>query len=346
MAHPIRWRLLAIGTIVLTNLVAASEPAVPASDWVKARVQGKYKVLLRQIKAPEDRATHSEFHDLGLRDSSEFKGQRDLPAGYWVYVYPYWYIWRDVTAPAGPKPPYHADHAAGSPDTQGPGDQPTAWASQTPDGQEEWLELEYSEPVVPKALKVYETCAQGAVTKVSLFRLDGSEVVAWTGKDPTPSTRPMGVSVFALRADSPIARVRIHLNSPAFPGWNEIDAVGLVDAGGKTQWAAAASASTSFGQQNAFDGQQNAVIVNNPGGAGFRRVQPGAMAVPSATGVAAPSPPQPSVEQILNRLESEVRQSRKQFEELRKLLEMSQSEIKALKAELDALKRKATKASP
>ncbi len=160
MSRSTRWELFAIGVTVLTNLAAAPPQAVPASDWVKARVQGKYKGLLRQIKAPEDRSTHSEFQDAGLRSTTEWKGQRDLPPGYWVYVYPYWYIWRDVASPAGQKSPYHPNQAAGPPDTPGPGDQATAWASGTPDGQAEWLELEYAEAVVPSALKVYETCAR------------------------------------------------------------------------------------------------------------------------------------------------------------------------------------------
>ena len=320
---------------MLTNLAAAPEPGVPPSDWVKARVQGKYKVLLRQIKAPEDRAAHSEFQDLGLRQSTEWKGQRGLPIGYWVYVYPYWYIWRDVASPARPKMPYDADHAAGPPDTQGPGDQPTAWASQTPDGQAEWLELEYAEPVVPRALKVYETFAPGAITKVSTFALDGAEEVAWTGKDPTPMYRAMGVSVLSIRANRPIARVRINLNSPAFPGWNEIDTVGLVDVSGKTQWPVAASASSTFSQPNAF-------VVNTVGSPGVQAVS----LAPSPVGVAAPTPSATPLAQTLFRLESEVQQNRKEYELLRKLLETSQSEIKALKAELDELKRKVPNAAP
>jgi hypothetical protein len=48
------------------------------------------------------------------------------------------------------------------------------------------------------------------------------------------------------------------------------------------------------------------------------------------------------VAQILSQLEAEMRQNRKQYEELKKLLESSQAEIKALKAELEALKRKST----
>ena len=74
--------------------------------------------------------------------------------GYWVYVYPYWYIWRDLAAacrteaavPPGPGG-RSARYAAV------PGDQATAWASETPDGQVEWLELEYAEPVVPSGAK-------------------------------------------------------------------------------------------------------------------------------------------------------------------------------------------------
>ena len=188
----------------------------------------------------------------------------------------------------------------------------------------------------PAALKVYETCAPGAITKVSVYALDGTEDVVWAGRDPTPSHRQMGVSVLTIRANYPVARVKIQLNSPAFPGWNEIDAVGLVDASGKTQWAAAASASSSFNQPNG-------AIVNGGGGPGvFQSV---AMA-PSPVPFAAGSPPRIPVAQIVARLEAEVRQTQKQYDELRKLLESSQAEIKALRAELDALKQKVPKAAP
>jgi peptidoglycan hydrolase CwlO-like protein len=63
------------------------------------------------------------------------------------------------------------------------------------------------------------------------------------------------------------------------------------------------------------------------------------VAAPLSSPAATPSAAQPPVEQTLIRLESEVRQVRKQCEELRKQLETSQGEIKALKAELNALKR-------
>src|SRR3954452_9266273 len=46
--------------------------------------------------------------------------------------------------------------ATGPPDTPTGGDQVTAWASQTPDSQAEWLLLDYAEAVMPRALRVYE----------------------------------------------------------------------------------------------------------------------------------------------------------------------------------------------
>jgi hypothetical protein len=331
------WQLLVVSLIVLTNLAPA--PTVPASDWVKARVNGKYKGFLRQIKAPEDRGADSGFQDVGWREVAEWKGHKDLPPAYWVYVDPYWYLWRDVASVVGPKPPYHPDQAAGPPDTLTAGDQGTAWAAATPDQQVEWLELEYAEPVIPAALKVYETCSPGAINKVSVFALDGTEDVVWSGRDPTPPHRPMGVSVLPIRGAYPTARVRIQLNSPGFPGWNEIDAVGLIDAGGRTQWAAAARASTTFGQQNGpAAGARGGPLIQ--GAQGFAATVP---AMPGATPAAAPQPP---LAQNLARLEAEVRQTRKQCDELKTLLEASQGEIKALKTELEALKRKSSQAAP
>ena len=45
-------------------------------------------------------------------------------------------------------------------------------------------------------------------------------------------------------------RVKIYLDSPNFPGWNEIDAVGLIDVRGKRQWAERARSSSSYGDDN------------------------------------------------------------------------------------------------
>ena len=136
---------------------------------------------------------------------------------------------------------------AGPPDTTGFGDIVTAWASSSTDGQQEWLELTYERAVTPAEVHVYETYNPGAVHRVTAFTDAGEEVEAWTGVDPVPQKSSGGVAKIPLRVDFPTRRVKVYLDSPRVPGWNEIDAVGLVDAAGGVQWATGVKASTVYG---------------------------------------------------------------------------------------------------
>ncbi|MBI3864245.1 MAG: von Willebrand factor type A domain-containing protein [Planctomycetia bacterium] len=61
-----------------------------------ASVDGKYKNLLRIVEAPADMSTYSATHDFGRWEGTTYSGQSNLPKGYWVYIYPNWYIWGDV----------------------------------------------------------------------------------------------------------------------------------------------------------------------------------------------------------------------------------------------------------
>lgn len=61
----------------------------------KAEVDGKYRGLLQKIGAPDDRERYPEFHDFGHYRETDYLGHKNVPAGYWVYVYPYWYIWEE-----------------------------------------------------------------------------------------------------------------------------------------------------------------------------------------------------------------------------------------------------------
>ena len=216
----------------------------------KARVEGKYGMLLRQIKVANDFDRYGNFRDVGSRNQSEYAGYQDLPAGHWVYVYPYWYIWRDLTRVQKVKRNWGPEQATGAPDTwPNQGDIATAWASKTPDGQQEWLLLEYDRPVVPKEVHIYETFNPGAVYRVTGFRLDGEEVELWKGQDPTAPGSGRGISKMPLKGKFKTNRLKVYIDSPAVQGWNEVDAVGLVDTDGKTQWATAAEASSTFAQQ-------------------------------------------------------------------------------------------------
>src|SRR5262245_24034986 len=237
-----RTRLLLLAPAVLLTCLAAGAPAVPdplEESLKKAQVDGKYRMLLRQIKAPQDEKEHGAFKDLGYQARSEYAGVKNLPPGHWVYVAPYWYVWRDLSATPKLRRAWGPEQAAGPPDTwPNSGDVQSAWASLGEDDQDEWLLLEYAEPVRPQAILVYATFNPGAVSRVSVFKLDGEEVEVWKGVDPTPVGSGKGISVIPFRVPFKTNRVKIELRSKEVSGWNEIDAVGL-RAGGKVQWATA-----------------------------------------------------------------------------------------------------------
>lgn len=82
--------IVALLTIDPDNKALAD--AAPA----KARVNGKYAKLLRRIKVPQDRQTYTDFNDYGPFPATDYAGYNAIPEGYWVYVFPHWYIWGEV----------------------------------------------------------------------------------------------------------------------------------------------------------------------------------------------------------------------------------------------------------
>jgi hypothetical protein len=145
-----------------------------------------------------------------------------------------------------------ADEATGPPNTFSYGDITTAWASRTPDGQREWLLLEFDN-VTPAAVHIYETYNPGALSRIARINVFGQEQVLWEGKDPTPQSAGGGVSKIRLQGVPATSRLKVYFDSPAVPGWNEIDAVALIDANGTPHWARRAKASTSYGPQGSLD---------------------------------------------------------------------------------------------
>jgi len=68
------------------------EPLPEKEAEEKATVGGKYADLLRVIEVKHDFRQYGEFRDYGSSDESSYVGLDNLPRGYWVYVYPNWYI--------------------------------------------------------------------------------------------------------------------------------------------------------------------------------------------------------------------------------------------------------------
>jgi hypothetical protein len=105
-----RW-LLAAGLLAAFAAVAAASDDADGRmlpDPNQARVEeppqlpsvhGKYRVLLRKIHVPQDTNAYGKFTDYGMYTGNAWAGYNDLPPGYWVYVYPNWYIWRDCVKP-------------------------------------------------------------------------------------------------------------------------------------------------------------------------------------------------------------------------------------------------------
>lgn len=110
-----RW-FLAVGLCVTLAAVAAASggaedrfmpnpntarteeaPSLPSAG-------GKYRVLLRKIYVPQDKGSYGQFSDYGMYTGDSWAGFNNLPPGHWVYVYPHWYIWREVANPNAKSP--------------------------------------------------------------------------------------------------------------------------------------------------------------------------------------------------------------------------------------------------
>jgi hypothetical protein len=255
---------------------ASPRDARPAGPSPVAGPQARYRTLLKRVNAPKDRESYGDFCDFGYWSGTAYAGQTDLPPGYWVYLAPTWHIFKEPAASAqpatavptavvpttvppttpalsvepadGPVARWGPEQAVGKPDTAAAGDVPTAWASATPDGQREWLDLTYAEADTEAVgVLVYETYNPGAVDGVVATVGGGEQVEVWAGKDPTDPGKPMGVSVLHFKTPVKTTRVRVSLDSPRVAGWNEIDAVGLLGADGTVRWATAVTASSTYG---------------------------------------------------------------------------------------------------
>lgn len=144
-------------------------------------------------------------------------------------------------------PSYNAIQALGIPNTYPRhGDISTAWASLTPDGQREFLELAYNNPAPIDSVSIYETFNPGAVDRISVRNPEtGLWQLVWSGTAASAGATARIFTVTFPLTSFPVSDVRIELNSPAVPSWNEIDAVSISGPGGFLP----AGTDTQFGQR-------------------------------------------------------------------------------------------------
>lgn len=65
------------------------KPEIPA----QASVYGKYSGIKQILNCKPDRSKYGNFKDYGYWEGGSWCGKRGK-AGYWVYHFPNWYIWR------------------------------------------------------------------------------------------------------------------------------------------------------------------------------------------------------------------------------------------------------------
>jgi hypothetical protein len=238
-----------------------------------ARAGGKFGMLLRQFKA--DEPTLPERHEAGAKEAvAEYQGARDLPAGYWVWQKPYWFVFRDGPGTELAQRHWGPEAACGAPDTPEPGDHHSAWATKEQDEKGEWLLLEYEAPVKLVSVEVHETYNPGALASVAILLPDGEVLELWRA----PEVKAAAEKGRVLQLDVPLGfqveRVLLRFDSEKVTGWNEIDAVGLKDDKGKMHWASRAVASSTYAEASEAG-------AGAPGGGGVPVILGGARFVPA-----------------------------------------------------------------
>ncbi len=69
---------------------------IPADTPDAAHAYGKYQNLLAIVEAPDDINAYGKFYDYGFYPATNYAGVEDIPAGFWVYATPNWYIWQET----------------------------------------------------------------------------------------------------------------------------------------------------------------------------------------------------------------------------------------------------------
>jgi hypothetical protein len=109
------------------------------------------------------------------------------------------------------------------------GDLEFSWAPLTQDNQREFIVLGFETPQTIHTIEIYETYNPGAIDTV-FVRNEGTGEWRKVYSKPARTDLPLESRVFAIYFQETtflVDAIRLALNSPAVPGWNEIDAVAI-----------------------------------------------------------------------------------------------------------------------
>ncbi len=109
------------------------------------------------------------------------------------------------------------------------GDHPNAWTSSTADGQREFLELGFNNPMPISNIAVYETFNCGSVDTIYVKNPNtGNWEIVYQGVSHHITTPRIFEVSFPLTS-FPVSQIRLAIDAIGVPGWNEIDAVAIAD---------------------------------------------------------------------------------------------------------------------
>ena len=258
---------LSLGLLSFAVPAAAQKPAPDLFAACKAaRADGRFHMLLRQFRA--DEPSLPERHEAGSKPAlATYQGQKDLPAGHWVWVKPYWFVFRDGPDAEPQNRQWGPEQACGAPDTLEAADRATAWAAQEQDAVGEWLLLEYETAVRVVRIDVHETFCPGALAALAILTPQGDEIELWRQPETKAPAEPGRVLQLEVPIGFVVERVLLRFASEKVPGWNEIDAVGLLDDKGKHHWASRAEASSTYATKLEQQAVGGALVLAPAGGA-------------------------------------------------------------------------------
>lgn len=123
---------------------------------------------------------------------------------------------------------WSAVQALGSPNTFSCGDIVTAWASSTTDSRREFLVLGIPTVFDVNKIEIFETWNPGAIDTVYVRNaISGLWIEVYRTTAIANPICPTSKIINFAPLTYPINAVRIAINSPAVPSWNEIDAVAV-----------------------------------------------------------------------------------------------------------------------
>ena len=125
---------------------------------------------------------------------------------------------------------WSAKQAAGAPNVNECGDNGLAWASESSNSAEEWIELTYATPVVPTEITIYQSYNPSQVVEVDVITTDGVSYPIWIGAPKLVAGCPNLLTLpVDLEGEIFVQKVRVVIDQSMLgTSWNEIDAVELV----------------------------------------------------------------------------------------------------------------------